>query len=197
MIGAPRGPRAEIAAAVDAMRAAAPLVHGATGSVTRALVADGLLAAGARPMLTESEQEAPTLVGVAQRAVLRPDGADGPPEVGSTLTTAVGLIHGSHPCILPAARGGRKSGPPAPSTGRRPMTKGGPAGRRRDPPFVIAGGTAGRPQRAHFVVRRRVNSAWSPSPHIANPTADSGSRLALVSSSMSEPKVSTILLMSA
>ena len=57
--------RAEVTAAVAAMRAASPLVHGATGSVTRAIVADGLLAAGARPMLTETVDEAPTLVAVA------------------------------------------------------------------------------------------------------------------------------------
>ncbi|WP_068325848.1 hydroxyethylthiazole kinase [Janibacter terrae] len=57
--------RPRVAAAVGALRERAPLVHGATGSVTRALVADGLLAAGARPMLTESAAEAPTLVTVA------------------------------------------------------------------------------------------------------------------------------------
>lgn len=57
--------RGEITAAITAMRARPPLVHGATGSVTRAFVADGLLAAGARPMLTESAEEAPTLVTVA------------------------------------------------------------------------------------------------------------------------------------
>lgn len=57
--------RPRLAGAIDAVRERAPLVHGATGSVTRALVADGLLAAGARPMLTESAEEAPTLVTVA------------------------------------------------------------------------------------------------------------------------------------
>lgn len=57
--------RAEVIAAITAMRERPPLVHGATGSVTRAFVADGLLAAGARPMLTESAEEAPTLVTVA------------------------------------------------------------------------------------------------------------------------------------
>ena len=54
--------REDVAAAVAAVREREPLVHGATGSVTRALVADGLLAAGARPMLTESREEAPVLV---------------------------------------------------------------------------------------------------------------------------------------
>lgn len=57
--------RTGIALAIEAMRTRQPLVHGATGSVTRSLVADGLLAAGARPMLTESLEEAPTLVTVA------------------------------------------------------------------------------------------------------------------------------------
>src|SRR5699024_8136044 len=46
--------RTEIATALTAMRERPPLVHGIVGSVTRALVSDGLLAAGARPMLTES-----------------------------------------------------------------------------------------------------------------------------------------------
>jgi len=57
--------RTEIATALTAMRERPPLVHGIVGSVTRALVSDGLLAAGARPMLTESVDEAPTLVSAA------------------------------------------------------------------------------------------------------------------------------------
>lgn len=57
--------REEVASAVSAVRAADPLVHGIVGSVTRAFVADGLLAAGARPMLTETVEEAPALVGAA------------------------------------------------------------------------------------------------------------------------------------
>lgn len=57
--------RAEIATALTEMRERPPLLHGIVGSVTRGLVADGLLAAGARPMLTESVDEAPTLVAAA------------------------------------------------------------------------------------------------------------------------------------
>lgn len=62
--------RAEVTTAITRMRDRSPLVHGATGSVTRALVADGLLAAGARPMLTESVAEAPTLVTVADALLI-------------------------------------------------------------------------------------------------------------------------------
>lgn len=57
--------RDEIAAAVAAVRTDPPLVHGIIGSVTRPFVADALLSAGGRPMFTESAQEAPTLVAVA------------------------------------------------------------------------------------------------------------------------------------
>ncbi|KRE35767.1 hydroxyethylthiazole kinase [Janibacter sp. Soil728] len=79
--------RAGIRDAIDAMRAREPLVHGATGSVTRALVADGLLAAGARPMLTESEQEAPVLVSVAD-ALLVNLGSLGSDGMAGMLPTA-------------------------------------------------------------------------------------------------------------
>ncbi|KGN31628.1 hydroxyethylthiazole kinase [Knoellia sinensis KCTC 19936] len=51
--------------AVASLRDRAPLVHGITGTATQGLVADGLLAAGARPMLTSTRAEAPTLVPIA------------------------------------------------------------------------------------------------------------------------------------
>ncbi len=50
---------------VRALREQAPLVHCITASVSMGLVADGLLAAGARPMMTETLAEAPTLTSVA------------------------------------------------------------------------------------------------------------------------------------
>lgn len=74
--------RTDIADRLSAMRARSPLVHGIVGSVTRSFVADGLLAAGARPMLTETLDEAPTLVSVADALLvnlgsLSTDGRDG------------------------------------------------------------------------------------------------------------------------
>ena len=107
MIGAPRtrGLGAEIAAAVDAMRAAAPLVHGATGSVTRALVADGLLAAGARPMLTESEQEAPTLVTVADALLVNLGSLSGDGMAGLLPTARAAVEHGVPWVLDPTAVG--------------------------------------------------------------------------------------------
>ncbi|MGL5866634.1 MAG: hydroxyethylthiazole kinase [Dermatophilaceae bacterium] len=64
----PRHPdrlRGEIRLAVVTLRERAPLVHGICGTVTQGMVADGLLAAGARPMLTATREEAPALVAVA------------------------------------------------------------------------------------------------------------------------------------
>lgn len=91
--------RGEVAAAIDAVRAAAPLVHGATGSVTRALVADGLLAAGARPMLTESAQEAPTLVTAAD-ALLVNLGSLSSDGWGGMLPTARVAVERGVPWVL-------------------------------------------------------------------------------------------------
>ncbi|MFX4285616.1 hydroxyethylthiazole kinase [Janibacter sp. G349] len=107
MIGVARARdhRAEIAAAVDAVRASAPLVHGATGSVTRALVADGLLAAGARPMLTESEQEAPTLVGVADALLVNLGSLSGDGMAGLLPTARAAATHGVPWVLDPTAVG--------------------------------------------------------------------------------------------
>lgn len=91
--------REGIAAAVEAMRASQPLVHGATGSVTRALVADGLLAAGARPMLTESRQEAPTLVTVAD-AFLANVGSLSTDGMAGLVPTARGAVAHGVPWVL-------------------------------------------------------------------------------------------------
>ncbi|HRO31674.1 hydroxyethylthiazole kinase [Citricoccus sp.] len=56
---------APVADVLAAVRAGRPLVHCLTATVSMALVADGLLAAGARPMMTETLAEAPTLTRVA------------------------------------------------------------------------------------------------------------------------------------
>lgn len=52
-------------ALVDLVRARTPLVHCITASVSANLVANTLLAASARPMMTQTRAEAPTLVGIA------------------------------------------------------------------------------------------------------------------------------------
>lgn len=57
--------RCEIAAQLRRVRERAPLVHVICGTASQPLVADGLLAAGARPMMTSTRAEAPTLVTTA------------------------------------------------------------------------------------------------------------------------------------
>ena len=56
---------AAVAPVIRAVRERAPLVHCITATVSMGIVADGLLAAGARPMMTETVQEAPVLTTVA------------------------------------------------------------------------------------------------------------------------------------
>lgn len=53
-----------------AVREAAPLVHCLTATVSMQLVADGLLAAGARPMMTETAVEAPVVTTVADALLI-------------------------------------------------------------------------------------------------------------------------------
>lgn len=53
-----------------AVREAAPLVHCLTATVSMQLVADGLLAAGARPMMTETVVEAPVVTTVADALLI-------------------------------------------------------------------------------------------------------------------------------
>ncbi|GAA4531251.1 hydroxyethylthiazole kinase [Brachybacterium paraconglomeratum] len=54
-----------VAGVLTAVREQQPLVHCLTATVSMALVADGLLAAGARPMMTETLAEAPTVTTLA------------------------------------------------------------------------------------------------------------------------------------
>ncbi|WP_394216459.1 hydroxyethylthiazole kinase [Brachybacterium vulturis] len=66
----PPGPRADpdlapVAPVLTAVRERAPLVHCLTATVSMSLVADGLLAAGARPMMTETVAEAPVVTTLA------------------------------------------------------------------------------------------------------------------------------------
>lgn len=75
---------AEVAHVLEAVRRREPLVHCLTATVSMGIVADGLLAAGARPMMTETLQEAPTLTTLADALVvnlgtLSTDAMDGIP----------------------------------------------------------------------------------------------------------------------
>lgn len=113
--GAPDADLEPIAHVLDAVRRREPLVHCLTATVSMGLVADGLLAAGARPMMTETLQEAPTLTTLADALVvnlgtLSTDAMDGiPPTVEATVRegrpwvldpTAIGIA----PVRTPLAR---------------------------------------------------------------------------------------------
>jgi hydroxyethylthiazole kinase len=69
---------------IAAVRERAPMVHCITAAVSMSIVADGLLAAGARPMMTETAQEAPSVTGLADALLvnlgtLSTDAIDGIP----------------------------------------------------------------------------------------------------------------------
>ncbi|WP_114854961.1 hydroxyethylthiazole kinase [Brachybacterium sp. YJGR34] len=85
------GELAGVAHVLRAVREQQPLVHCLTATVSMGIVADGLLAAGARPMMTETLQEAPTLDSVADALLvnlgtLSTDGMEGIP---ATVEVAV------------------------------------------------------------------------------------------------------------
>lgn len=76
--------RRDVAGALRELRERAPLVHCIVSTVSMSLVADGLLATGARPMMTETPEEAPSLAPVADALLvnlgtLSRDGAEGIP----------------------------------------------------------------------------------------------------------------------
>lgn len=56
---------ARAAATIADARRRAPMIHCITAAVSMSIVADGLLAAGVRPMMTETVQEAPAVTRVA------------------------------------------------------------------------------------------------------------------------------------
>lgn len=103
-LSARAGHEAAVGAAA-AVRARRPLVHCLSATVSMSLVADGLLAAGASPMMTETAQEAPTMTALADAALinlgtLSTDGMEGIP---ATVRACVEL---DHPWVLdPAAAG--------------------------------------------------------------------------------------------
>lgn len=55
---------------VAMVRHSEPLVHCITAAVSMNLVADGLLAAGARPVMTETVNEAPSMTGIADALLI-------------------------------------------------------------------------------------------------------------------------------
>ncbi|OYO10996.1 hydroxyethylthiazole kinase [Enemella evansiae] len=96
---------AELGAVVAEVRRQRPLVHCLTAAVTMNFVADALLAAGARPMMTETIDEAPTLVTVADALLvnlgtLSVDGA-----VGIPVTAEVAADRGTPWVLDPVAIG--------------------------------------------------------------------------------------------
>lgn len=84
---------------LDAVRAHQPVVHCITATVSMSIVADGLLAAGARPMMTETLLEAPVLTTVADALLvnlgtLSTDAMEGIPATVGAAAAA------GHPWVL-------------------------------------------------------------------------------------------------
>lgn len=101
---------------IAAVRERQPLVHCIASTVSMALIADGLLAAGARPMMTETVTEAPALTGVADALLVNLGtlSADGALGIPPTVAESVRLGHpwvldptaiGRAPVRTPLARG--------------------------------------------------------------------------------------------
>ncbi|WP_413542669.1 hydroxyethylthiazole kinase [Citricoccus nitrophenolicus] len=96
---------AAVAHVISAVRTRQPLVHCLTATVSMGIVADGLLAAGARPMMTETLAEAPTVTTVADAlavnlGTLSTDAMDGIP-----ATVAVAVRDGRPWVLDPTAIG--------------------------------------------------------------------------------------------
>lgn len=97
--------RAEIALSVAAVRSQLPLVLGITGTATQGLVADGLLAAGARPMLTATEAESPTLAGAAHALLVNLGSLTSDGRASAQPTARAAATHGIPWVLDPAAIG--------------------------------------------------------------------------------------------
>ncbi|MDI3331699.1 MAG: hydroxyethylthiazole kinase [Micrococcus sp.] len=96
---------AGVADVLATVRAGRPLVHCLTATVSMGIVADGLLAAGARPMMTETLAEAPTVTTVADAlsvnlGTLSTDAMEGIP-----ATVAVAVADGRPWVLDPTAIG--------------------------------------------------------------------------------------------
>jgi len=89
----------DIAEMIDAVRVRQPLIHCITATVSMGIVADGLLAAGARPMMTETLHEAPVLTTIADALLinlgtLSTDALEGIP------ATVAAAVAAGHPWVL-------------------------------------------------------------------------------------------------
>lgn len=83
-----------------------PLVHCLTATVSMGIVADGLLAAGARPMMTETEAEAPVVTGAADALLVNLGTLSTDAMSGIPATVAASIAAG-HPWVLDPTAIGR------------------------------------------------------------------------------------------
>ncbi|MFC7485167.1 hydroxyethylthiazole kinase [Knoellia sp. CPCC 206453] len=97
--------RAEIAGSVAAVRSQLPLVLGISGTATQGLVADGLLAAGARPMLTATPDESPTLASAARALLVNVGSLASDARASAVPTARAAAAHGIPWVLDPAAIG--------------------------------------------------------------------------------------------
>lgn len=111
-----------VASVLGAVRAQQPVVHCITATVSMGIVADGLLAAGARPMMTETVHEAPVLTTVADALLVNLGtlSTDAMAGISATVEAAIAAGHpwvldptaiGTAPVRTPLARNLLASGP--------------------------------------------------------------------------------------
>ena len=88
-----------VASIIDAVREQQPVVHCITATVSMNIVADGLLACGARPMMTETLHEAPVLTTIAD-ALLVNLGTLSTDAMASISATVEAAVAADHPWVL-------------------------------------------------------------------------------------------------
>ncbi|MCG7308266.1 hydroxyethylthiazole kinase [Brachybacterium sp. ACRRE] len=88
-----------VAPVIAEVRRCPPLVHCLTATVSMGIVADGLLAAGARPMMTETESEAPVVTEAAD-ALLVNLGTLSTDAMAGIPATVFASIAAGHPWVL-------------------------------------------------------------------------------------------------
>ena len=95
----------DLARVVSDVRVGAPLVHCITAAVSMNLVADAVLAAGARPMMTETAAEAPAMDAIADALLVNLGSLSADGAAGIEPTVAVARLD-ARPWVLdPAAVG--------------------------------------------------------------------------------------------
>lgn len=97
---------------LEAVRERAPMVHLINPSVSQGFVADALLAAGAQPMITDTPEEAPALVDLAEALFINLGSLSH--EQADTIPVAVqAAVAGGKPwCSTPSSSARRRSGRP-------------------------------------------------------------------------------------